>query len=310
MGRFRQGLIAALLFLAALLLADPASADDAETCTNSTGDEAIEACTRAVASGEYDGNNIAILMTNRGVAYRAKGDYDRAIADFDEAIRLNPQYALAFNNRGLTYHAKGNNDRAIADYDEAIRLNPQEAIFYNRGLAYSQKGDRDRAIADYDQVIRLNPGYRRAYFERGRLYLYSGTYAKAQSDFKQASDLDPSNAYLALWLDIAERRNNSPSHLAQAVKRLDMKAWPAPVVRLFLGEMTQAAVLAAADDKNPETKRGQVCEVNFFGGELALTKRKKDEAIRLFRSAAKNCPKSFIEWYGAMAELKALGITP
>lgn len=89
-----------------------------------------------------------------------------------------------------------------------------------------------------------------------------------------------------------------------------MTAWPAPVVRLFLGEITQAVVLAAADDKNPMTKQKQICDAIFNGGELALLKGKKDEAIRLFRLVVKNCPKPLYAWYGTMAELKALGITP
>src|SRR5258707_1124819 len=88
---------------------------------------------------------------DRGVAWYVKGDYDRAIADYDEAIRLHPRYAPAFNNRGNVWYRKGDKDRAIADYDEAIRLDPKYAPAYtNRGNAWSGKGDNDRAIADYD----------------------------------------------------------------------------------------------------------------------------------------------------------------
>jgi hypothetical protein len=61
-----------------------------------------------------------------------------------------------------------------------------------------------------------------------------------------------------------------------------MTAWPAPVVRLFLGQMTLAVVLAAADDPNPTEKKFQVCQANFYSGELAL-RTAKDEAARLFR---------------------------
>ena len=79
-----------------------------------------------------------------------KGDYDRAIADYNKALELDPKDATAYNNRGFTYDNKGDYDKAIADYDAAIRLNPEYARAYNnRGFTYDKKGDYDRAIADY-----------------------------------------------------------------------------------------------------------------------------------------------------------------
>lgn len=265
------------LAVGTLLVAAPAAAepsDDYQTCARASGDVAIAACTRAITSGAFKSHDQAVLYYNLGVEYGAKGDKDRAIADYNEAIRLDSKYAAAYSNRGN---------------------------------AYGAKGDKDRAIADYSEAIRLVPKYAKAFFGRGHLYLYGGSIAKAQADFKQASELNPKYAYHALWLDIAERRNNIPSHLAQTAKPLDMTAWPAPVVRLFLGEMTPAAVLAAADDANPKTRWGQMCEANFFSGEFSLLQNAKEEAARLFRVAASDCPKDFIEWDAANAELKVLG---
>src|SRR5262249_47211100 len=87
-------------------------------------------------------------------------DYDRAIADYSEAITLVPTNAPAFFGRGSAYVNKGDNDRAIADYNEAIRLDPKFAFaFNNRGFAYFRKGDPDRAIADFSEAIRLDPKY-------------------------------------------------------------------------------------------------------------------------------------------------------
>jgi hypothetical protein len=57
--------------------------------------------------------------------------------------------------------------------------------------------------------------------------------------------------------------------LSQAISQIDMTAWPAPVIRLFLGQMTPTAVLAAAADPDAGKKKGQVCEANFYSGELA-----------------------------------------
>jgi len=77
------------------------------------------------------------------------GRIRRAIADYNEAIRLNPKYAGAYNLRGRAYHDKGDNDRAIGDYDEAIRLDPKLVEAYdNRGSHTTTSASRSRAIAD------------------------------------------------------------------------------------------------------------------------------------------------------------------
>ncbi|MFT7587359.1 MAG: tetratricopeptide (TPR) repeat protein, partial [Cellvibrionaceae bacterium] len=74
----------------------------------------------------------------RGLAYDYLKDYERAIADYDRAIELNPEDATAYNNRGNSYSNQGDEERAIADYDRAIELNPEEATAYNnRGHSYS-----------------------------------------------------------------------------------------------------------------------------------------------------------------------------
>jgi lipoprotein NlpI len=158
------------------------------------------------------------------------------------------------------------------------------------GRGYFAKGDRGRAIADYSEAIKRDGKNEFAYRIRGIIYRYGNSLAQAQADFKQATELSPKNAYAALWLDIAERHSNLPSHLAEAAKRLDMGAWPAPVVRLFLGEATPAAVLSAADHADPIKKKEQVCEANFYGAEYALLQNKKDEVLRLYRLAASNRP--------------------
>ena len=130
------------------------------------------------------------------------------------------------------------------------------------------------------------------------------------ADESQANAINPKFAYAALWLDIVGQRNNVPSNLPQAVSQIDMTAWPAPVIRMFLGQLTPAAALAAGDDPDANKKVGQVCEANFYSGKLALRTGGKDEATLLFKLASSGCPKSFTEYAAANAELKALGATP
>jgi lipoprotein NlpI len=177
-------------------------------------------------------------------------------------------------------------------------------------MAFRNKGDLDHAIADYTQVIALDPKNAGAYFSRGRVALLKSSLPMALADLNQATALAPSNAYAALWLDIANRRSNLPSRLADAAKQIDMTKWPAPVIRLYIGQLTPEAVLAAANDPNADTKKRQVCEANFHTGEFDLQQGKKDDAMRLFRLATVGCPESLISTEGATAELKALGATP
>jgi tetratricopeptide (TPR) repeat protein len=252
--------------------------------------------------------NLADAIGKRGRNYARKGEYDRAIADYSEAMRLNPDLASAYlNRRGYAHHAKGNYDRAISDYDAAIRISPSYATAYhNRGFAYFGKGEHDRAIADYTEAIGLDQSLAISYRNRGLAHLYSGSREKAQADLEVATQLMPQDVYLALWREIAARQANAASILAQAALQIDMTTWPAPVVMFFLGESTQAALLASAKDSDPKRSRERLCEVNFFAGQLALQRRSKEEAKHSFQIAVRDCPRISLEMGAATAELKAL----
>ncbi len=246
---------------------------------------------------EIDPNN-SDAHNNRGLMWVDKGDYDRAIADYDAALGINPQNASAFHNRGVAWAYKGDDDRAIADLDQSIKFDPRgSAHVGDRGLAWERKGDDDRALvdynqaialgtldakyyrhrggilavrgdfpralADYDKALGLDPKYDLAYFDRGLANFYAGELARALTDLAQVVALRPEDAYAAIWLDLAERGSGAPSHLREAEGKLDMTKWPAPIIRMLLGDKTSAETLAAAENPNLETKRGQVCETNF-----------------------------------------------
>jgi len=153
--------------------------------------------------------NYALAYHNRGRAYVEKNEHDRAIADYSEAIRLDPKYAAACEGRGLAYFYKKEYDRAIADYSEVIRLDPKyAAAYHNRGRAYVEKNERDRAIADYSEAIRLDPKNMDAYLSRGLTYAEKKEYDRAIADYSEAIRLDPKYAvaYVARGLTYAEKK--------------------------------------------------------------------------------------------------------
>jgi hypothetical protein len=93
----------------------------------------------------------------------------------------------AFNSRGLALHSKGDYDRAIADFDRAIRLKPGDAPQYrNRGDSWAEKNNSPRALADYDTAIRLSPQDAWSYVQRGQLYEKLEKYENARADFNAA----------------------------------------------------------------------------------------------------------------------------
>jgi tetratricopeptide (TPR) repeat protein len=132
---------------------------------------------------------------NQGVLAARAGQYEKAIAHFDEALRRQPAHAGAYYARGTAYQMLGQLERAIHDYTEAIRLDPKFADAYgNRGTAYENLGQLERAIRDYNEAIRLDPNDAVHYANRGRAYDKLDRFLEAIRDYEQALRLDPRNA--------------------------------------------------------------------------------------------------------------------
>jgi tetratricopeptide (TPR) repeat protein len=128
----------------------------------------------------------------RGSIYSKMNDFDRAILDYNQAIKLNPNFANLYNGRGCVYKEMNDYSRAIADFTEAIRIEPRLATVYgNRGDTYLSMDDYDRAIADLTEAVILEPKNGIAYAKRGAAYFYRKYYKRAVNDFTQAIRLYP-----------------------------------------------------------------------------------------------------------------------
>jgi tetratricopeptide (TPR) repeat protein len=203
----------ALLATATTMLPDAIRAqqsDDRRRCLASEGvtpERKLESCTAAIKSGGQTAQWLVAVFTSRGNVLLNTRNYDRAIDDYTEAIRLNPKFVIGFNNRGLAYLRKGRIDRAIEEFDKAIRLNPRYAMaLVNRGFAYQEKAQwdfdaylaegvyEDRAIRDLNEAIRLDPNNAAAFRYRGFVNARRQRYDHAIRDYGEAIRLDPNVA--------------------------------------------------------------------------------------------------------------------
>jgi tetratricopeptide (TPR) repeat protein len=141
----------------------------------------------------------AAECNNRGVDFCAQELYDKAIREFDKALRRNPYYTLAYKNRAIAYLRVGAAmtgrsrpyfQQALYDYNIVLQLEPKDADAYReRGLVHARMGDPDKAIADYTQALKIKPEFAEAYRGRSKAYRDKGDIDRAVADLEQAIKL-------------------------------------------------------------------------------------------------------------------------
>lgn len=285
---------------------------DAELCRSISNnpDLAIKHCTRALDSGKLSPQDRAQALLNRGVEWANKKDFDRAIADYDAALKIDPKLADALHNRGSAWAYKGDPDRAIADFDAALRINPKGAdVLHARAVELTVKGEYARALADYDSALRLDPkAAGEIAFPRARTLFYSGNYPRAIEEFERAHKAAPSD-YAALWLYLARKRGGiagAEDMLDEATRAGQRAGWPSAVIALYLGRTDLQSVMNASIDSNAERQREQRCEANYYAAHWHLIQNAPDRALALLQEAERSCPKQFFEYEGTLAELRRL----
>ena len=196
----------AVLPIIAFLLAGTAAAQDREgqwnRCTvydehgklpaGASLDLVINACTAIIQSGQEATKGLASAFANRGYAYRDKREYDRAIEDYDQAIRLDPNAATAFTGRCIARAIVNRLQEAVADCNESLRLRPGNGdALRNRGVVYLRLGELDSALADNDAALQANPKDTAALYGRGIAKRLKGDTAGADADIAAAKQISP-----------------------------------------------------------------------------------------------------------------------
>lgn len=321
--------LAALILTLSALAWAPRAMAASETvrahCQSSDVSLRLGGCTLVIEDPSETPANRGLAHLNRGLAFKVKRAYDRAVDDYNQALRLRPEDPLAFNDRGIVLQLTGHVEYAIADFSQAIRLNPGYAdIYYNRGAAYLDKGDAKAALADFDEAIKRGSNARSAtagpggiaeisagqisadyFFGRGRANFVLGKFGDAVPDYARAAALQPDKPYFALWLGMAQARSGARDTTVEFQKlaaKLKKSEWPFPVLELYLGSKTPEAVLAAA--ANPD----QVCEAQYYIAQWRLARvEQQTDGLAALRSVASTCRKDFIERNAAVGELRRLG---
>lgn len=127
-------------------------------------------------------------LNNRARTETLLGQYDAALADFAEALKLNADGFQVYQNRCMAYTDMKRFDEALADCNTALEKSPKNVfILTNRANAYLAKGDLDAALADYNEAIRIVPNNIRAHAGRGQYYEKKGDLVAARYDYRSAS---------------------------------------------------------------------------------------------------------------------------
>jgi protein O-mannosyl-transferase len=199
-----------------------------------------------------------IAHNNLGTALDKQGQVDKAIDQYQETLRLQPEFAEAHNNLGYALGRRGQLDAAITEHREAIRLKPSCIEAYNNlAMALLKKGQPDEAINECQEALRLRPDYPEAHNNLGIALVRKGRIDEAISHYRAAIRLKPDDADAHYNLGIALGRKGQ---IDGAISEF------------------QAAVRLKPDNADAHTNLGVALGMQ---GQIAEAIRQLQEALRL-----------------------------
>lgn len=183
--------------------------------------EAIQVLNKAI---EADAENVE-AFNMRGVAYFELKEYGNAELDYEQAIKLKPDFYRPYYNRALLRTAQSSNDAALKDYSEAIRLAPDTSrsvgaeIYLNRGQVFAAQQQTLAALNDFTKAVELNPRNALALYNRGNLLYQQKQLEPAVADFKRAVEADPKFGKAFYAMGIAQVLQNQREGACLSLKQ-------------------------------------------------------------------------------------------
>jgi tetratricopeptide (TPR) repeat protein len=270
---------------------------------------------------------ILVAETKNGSldADRRNAKIDEAIAAFRRAVDADRHFADGYRSLGiwLDYRHKTDDGKsafknAMGEYQRLIDVESRDsASLKSLANILLIMGHTSDAIKALDKVIEKNPAYGEARIARGFAHFDAGNFANAAEDLAVGVPLQPSDKYAALWLYLARARLQGPEAELRAVEaklkdeaaasNSKTKKWPQPVFELFSSPNGNPDATVDAAARAASYNFYAKCEAQFYTAEWYLLRHDIDKARQGFEIAEQTCPRNFIEYPAARAELARLG---
>jgi tetratricopeptide (TPR) repeat protein len=248
-------------------------------------EKAIRLFTMALSSNQLSKDDQVAALTFRGNAWGIENDHRHALADYQAAVRIEPDSATAHAYLGEEYALEENLDDASAEYGKALSLDPFNSWAYAglcrvnfyqgkydealqhcdkslsldpdstdahliRGNVLSAQGNYREAIKSFDKAILSDMGNVEAYYDRGFTLFYDGDFKQAAKDFARAQTGNRRNLYISIWRYMAQARAGN-RHAAANLRNTVQQAVRIPGIKLMVREWPKDAILMFTGKMKP-----------------------------------------------------------
>jgi len=204
----------------------------------------------------------------RAAVYLAQKNFDAALGDLNTIVALAPRAASSYLARGEAYRDHGDYAKALEDIEKADDLSSSANVDYQRALTYEAMSDYARARSDYEKAAKLEPANPAVKVHLALLSWKSGDFAAAAKGFQAVRDAANKDlsSYAALWAALSLAATGQTDLSQSITANLDRTKWPGPLLDLYSGTSTVAAVMAAAQGGEADSRADHICEAAFYIG--------------------------------------------